>query len=84
MEMNRLARQNDSGSVVKVTDQNSIDNTIPWLLRTKWPQMFVGKDLSLISRTRYTDLDPATRRMFPEWSALRTRLIADELDKTLR
>ena len=49
MEMNRLARQNDSGSVVKVTDQNSIDDMTPWLLRTKWPQMFVGKDLSLSS-----------------------------------
>lgn len=81
-ERDRLLRQDDN--MVKVTDRNMIDDTTPWLLRTKWPQTFVNKDLRLIGRTRYSDLDTQTRLMFPEWSVIRTRLIASEFDKILR
>ena len=63
METERLSSHNDG--VITVTDRNNIDDTTPWLLHTKWPQIFAAKDLRLIGRSRYSDLDDKTRKVFP-------------------
>jgi len=65
-----------------MTNGKNADDTTPWLLRTTWPLTFAGKSLRLIGRTRYSDLDPQTRLMFPDWTDRRTKLIGFEFDKS--
>ena len=81
MERARLSKQDQDRMVM--TDGKDADDTTPWLLRTKWPQTFAGKSLRLIGRTRYSDLDPQTRTMFPDWTDRRTKLIGFEFDKVV-
>jgi len=80
-EMVRLSKQ-DRDRIV-MTDAKDVDDTTPWLLRTKWPQIFGGKSLRLIGRTRYSELDPQTRTMFPDWTDRRTKLIGFEFDRVV-
>jgi Orsellinic acid/F9775 biosynthesis cluster protein D len=81
LERDRLQKQNSD--MMRVTCRNDIDDTTPWLLRTKWPQTFHQKNLRLLGRTRYSDLDRETRAMFPHWTECRTRLIATEFNKVV-
>jgi Orsellinic acid/F9775 biosynthesis cluster protein D len=81
VERARLSKQD--GDRMMMTDCKSADDTTPWLLRNKWPETFAGKSLRLLGRTRYSDLDPQTRTMFPNWTDRRTKLIGFTFDKVM-
>ena len=49
-EEQRLKAQEDH--VYRMTQRNEKDDTLSWLMRTGWPEMFSGRDRILISDTR--------------------------------
>ena len=55
MESERLGRQENE--LVEIHARNKKDDTSPWLLFTKWPEVFEGKDIKLIAETRYLDTE---------------------------
>lgn len=64
MEAARLSKQDRDQ--MAMTESKCADDTSPWLLRNKWPETFARKSLRLIGRTRYSDMDPQTKTMFPD------------------
>lgn len=51
METERLERQ--QRGLLELHPRNRKDDTSPWLLFTKWPEVFEGKDIVFIAETRY-------------------------------
>src|SRR5436309_3435266 len=55
MEAERL--HNQGNGQFEFHDRHKSDDTTPWLLRTKWPELFSGKNLKLIGETRQSCMD---------------------------
>ena len=81
-ESERLRRQRDS--LLVVSQNTLVDDTTPWLLRTKWPQMFSGRDLKIIGRTRYRKLDTDLQGMFPNCPEKHVRLLDSLFDELVK
>jgi Orsellinic acid/F9775 biosynthesis cluster protein D len=55
-EADRLQSQ-VKNNLLNVSARNAKDDTTPWLLRTKWPVMFSGKDITIIRETRFLRIE---------------------------
>lgn len=55
MEAERL--HNQGNGQLEFRDRHKSDDTTPWLLRTKWPELFSEKNLKLIGETRQSCMD---------------------------
>jgi hypothetical protein len=63
--------------------RNRKDDTTPWLLFTKWPELFEGKDLKLIAETRYLNTDNRQVLTMSQVSKSQLRVVNHCFDRLL-
>ena len=52
IQMEKDRQQIQENGLLILHERNKKDDTTPWLLRTKWPELFSGKNIKLIGETR--------------------------------
>lgn len=86
IEQERLQEQENQ--ILELHQRNGRDDTSPWLLFTKWPETFKGKDIKLIAETcqlntenrRVLDLSKIDKPHLKVLSAAFDRIISWSLD----
>jgi len=51
---------------LKVTKRSNADDMTPWLMFTKWPEIFKRKDIYNIRRLKYKNLDGDLKERFKQ------------------
>ena len=81
MESERLQKQETE--LLELHARNKKDDTTPWLIRTQWPELFVGKNIKLIGATRLLNLgNMQVMRAYPV-SRCKLRVLGRAFDKIM-
>ena len=65
---------------LEVTERSNADDTTPWLMFMKWPEMFKGKDIYNIGRLKYETLDKDLEERFKRWTGRRVELLSRSVE----
>lgn len=53
IQKEKECRESQRIQLLEFHAQNKRDDIMPWLLFTKWPELFKGKDIKTITETRF-------------------------------